>query len=442
MALSLGLVLPCAAHISVEQIQTEISKAKILPPDMKVIAKVDGSELTLSTYKKELATVNDCKIDAVLMSKTAFDADPELSRVNVLFYDPLIPGAYDEVPVTLGDVKAYGARQLSEEQLLSALKLTRMNQNGGTAVTSNQPQPGQSGKVPSEASQAPANPPQSTDQHSDQKPSSKTDKESTASAPAAVKVASAGTASSAAAHKEPVNPGEQKSAYSAYGVTFAYPSSWRVEYPRGGNATVRFYLPAQQGTAANIEMQIYSAKDTNATALVQSDPRDTLEPEYNLSRAEGLPDSVRGFVLQEIDEWHERRNEMERRLANQGRYGDFREWLAHEHNMWTVLTPVKIAGSINAGLDKSIHCAQSAYWTSNAQGGKRFSDVLFRNRSTSRHFARLVAFSTTNGVAMLGLFCAEPDAGYVNSQFEQLLGTLQCAKVSHPAAHGAKGKGK
>jgi hypothetical protein len=121
LALSIGLAPCCSAKISPEQLQTDISKAKILPPDTKITVAINASEGTVSTYKVDTATENDCKIDSVLIAKTAFDADSELSRITVLFYDIRIPNTYDEVTVTVGDVAAYGIGKVSKEQLMSAL---------------------------------------------------------------------------------------------------------------------------------------------------------------------------------------------------------------------------------------------------------------------------------------------------------------------------------
>ena len=104
-----------------------IQKAGILSPGYGVTVSIIGQEATVSTYLNRSARdlENDCKIDAVLIARQLFAAaHSNLARVKVVFNDASSPGQYWAVTVTTGDIKAYGSRQLSMQQLLSSLELT------------------------------------------------------------------------------------------------------------------------------------------------------------------------------------------------------------------------------------------------------------------------------------------------------------------------------
>lgn len=104
------------------EIVTAIEKSKILSQGTRVSAAVNGADVFISTYKNAKANDNDCKIEAVLMAKTAMDLAPDqFGRVNVYFYSAFNLNKRKIVSVTAGDVKAFGSGQLSKDQLLSSL---------------------------------------------------------------------------------------------------------------------------------------------------------------------------------------------------------------------------------------------------------------------------------------------------------------------------------
>ncbi|MBU6451400.1 MAG: hypothetical protein KGS72_06460 [Cyanobacteria bacterium REEB67] len=110
------------AAVSANDIVSVVEKAKILSSGTRVAAAINGSEVYVSTYKNARATDNDCKIEAVLVAKTAMDLAPnEISRATVYFYSTANINKRKFVTVTAGDVKAFGSGQLGQEQLLSSL---------------------------------------------------------------------------------------------------------------------------------------------------------------------------------------------------------------------------------------------------------------------------------------------------------------------------------
>ena len=120
-AILLSAYLPltaASAAPSSQDLVSAIEKAKVLSTGTRVAASVNGAEAYVSTYRNARATDDDCKIEAILVAKTIMDLAPaDISRVTVYFYNALRLNKRKEVAVTAGDVKAFGAGQLSQEQL-------------------------------------------------------------------------------------------------------------------------------------------------------------------------------------------------------------------------------------------------------------------------------------------------------------------------------------
>lgn len=134
-----------------------IEKAGILSPGYGVTVTVSGQEATVRTYSNKFTRnlENDCKIDAVLIAKQLFSADPShLFRAKVIFYEMGQSGKYACVPVTAGDVKAYASRQLTMQQLLSSLEVTH-----GTDSRANQGSTAGGASPPHSTAQADSIPP-------------------------------------------------------------------------------------------------------------------------------------------------------------------------------------------------------------------------------------------------------------------------------------------
>lgn len=132
-AILLSAYLPltaASAAPSSQDLVLAVEKAKVLSTGTRVAASVNGPEAYVSTYRNARATDDDCKIEAILVAKTIMDLAPaDISRVTVYFYNALRLNKRKEVAVTAGDVKAFGAGQLSQEQLLAsiAIKDTELN---------------------------------------------------------------------------------------------------------------------------------------------------------------------------------------------------------------------------------------------------------------------------------------------------------------------------
>lgn len=123
-----AMLLPLGSQVlaapTANDITSAIDKAKILSSNTRVAAAVNGAEVYISTYRNAKANDNDCKIEAVLIAKTVMDLSPaDITRVTVYFYNALRRSSRKVVSVSAGDVKAFGAGQLSQEQLLTSISL-------------------------------------------------------------------------------------------------------------------------------------------------------------------------------------------------------------------------------------------------------------------------------------------------------------------------------
>lgn len=125
--LSAGTVaLPVYAKLTPAQVRKIVEDAKILSPDYRMQASINGKEVVITTYLNPKATDNDCKIDAVLIAKKVMDADPaEVDLVKIIYYDSSNVKKYRQVTVRSGDVKAFGSGQISQDTLLADIELIR-----------------------------------------------------------------------------------------------------------------------------------------------------------------------------------------------------------------------------------------------------------------------------------------------------------------------------
>ncbi|MDR3615024.1 MAG: hypothetical protein P4L53_15800 [Candidatus Obscuribacterales bacterium] len=110
-----------------------IRHAKIINPAYKLTASVSGEEALVTTQRKPKATDAECKIQSVLIAKTAFEALPEsVQRVTVIFLD-YDADASSSVIVKRAEVKLFGSGGLTEKDLLSSLVIAT---TGATSATS------------------------------------------------------------------------------------------------------------------------------------------------------------------------------------------------------------------------------------------------------------------------------------------------------------------
>lgn len=125
----------CSAMTSADVVNA-INAAHLLDAGVGVNARVDKDKVTISTYRNPKNNDRDCKIDAVEIAKTVFDASKDsLAKVTVCFYGKDL-SQYQEVSVSAGDLKAFASGATGQEQLLSSIDVqTRTVSNGADKVT-------------------------------------------------------------------------------------------------------------------------------------------------------------------------------------------------------------------------------------------------------------------------------------------------------------------
>jgi hypothetical protein len=102
-----------------------IKHSNVINPAYKVTASVSGEEALITTQRKPKATDAECKIQSVLIAKTAFEAIPEsVQRVQVIFLD-YDADASSSVIVRRAEIKLFGSGGLSAKDLLSSLEITK-----------------------------------------------------------------------------------------------------------------------------------------------------------------------------------------------------------------------------------------------------------------------------------------------------------------------------
>jgi hypothetical protein len=100
-----------------------LRSTKVLDPSSNLAVTISGDEISITTQRKANGTDSECKIKAVLLSKTAFDAlptGPQRCRCTFTNFDT---NSYSEVTVKRAEVKMFGAGKLSQKDLLSSLEL-------------------------------------------------------------------------------------------------------------------------------------------------------------------------------------------------------------------------------------------------------------------------------------------------------------------------------
>ncbi|HMW92787.1 MAG TPA: hypothetical protein PKE54_22350, partial [Candidatus Obscuribacter sp.] len=124
LALSLGLGIPPATlALSGADVVAAIDKAKVLDASIRVNAQVTPEVIYISTYKNPKANDRDCKIEAVLLAKTVMELDNKIPRVEIRFYSQNALSRFKKISVSAGDVKAFAAGTMQEDQLLNSLVL-------------------------------------------------------------------------------------------------------------------------------------------------------------------------------------------------------------------------------------------------------------------------------------------------------------------------------
>src|SRR5262245_711132 len=89
VATMLAAHLPVAANAPADKLRRLIETSKILPRDYleHVNISIGDAVVSLSLYRDPQAERDDCKIDAILLTRKVIDADPAVRKVSVAFYD-------------------------------------------------------------------------------------------------------------------------------------------------------------------------------------------------------------------------------------------------------------------------------------------------------------------------------------------------------------------
>jgi hypothetical protein len=119
--------------LSASQIDEVVGKEKIFGPETKLTPFVDGDEAVLRVHQPVTARSDPdtYKINAALAAKAIVGADKSISKVLVRYYTGDAGDNYKQVVVRSVDVKAFGSRAISEDDLLKALEI----QDGSDAVS-------------------------------------------------------------------------------------------------------------------------------------------------------------------------------------------------------------------------------------------------------------------------------------------------------------------
>ncbi|MDR3617233.1 MAG: hypothetical protein P4L53_27000 [Candidatus Obscuribacterales bacterium] len=412
----------CAAKVPVEKVQAEILKAQIFPSDVKVACRISGFELTATAYKSDTAAEKDCKIYAMLLAKTAFQCDSELTRATLQLFDIRNPNTYYEVSVTVGDVAAFGGGAVSQEKLLSSLHLVpRTLEPSGTAATS-----GTIAVVPGAQTNSPSSKPTNTqpaeansleNTNAGKAPDSSADTKGVTSISAsAVKTIDKTSTNKDSAITQTV-VGAGRSACTFYGVTLNYPNNWKVEKPRSGNTVIRFYAPGVANVPSMFEMQAYAFKDMSPENLVTLDPRDTFESDREKLWLLVTPEMLHPAVLSRQQVWHQEVAKVRDYYLNKGEVSAYNEWKTERRNQWSKVLPVALPATIKLGPNQSVKASQSGHWIEEPMVG-------------IRSYCQAIAFASAGCTILIGLYCPESNAQAAVTQFKQLMSEIKFTVVA------------
>jgi hypothetical protein len=134
IGLSLGVWAQCRLAMGIEskaidpnEAVDKIREAKIINPKCSVAVSVTGKEeATVLIQRDPRASDEDCKIDAILVSRTLMDRYPsQLMRVKSVF--AVGGGGTGQATVTAGDIRAFKSGQLDKKALLESIELVKVN---------------------------------------------------------------------------------------------------------------------------------------------------------------------------------------------------------------------------------------------------------------------------------------------------------------------------
>ncbi len=105
------------------KIVAAIRKANILDASQPIDVKRFQDAVIVTTLLNPKAKADDCKIDAMLVSKAVMDTDKTIHLVRYRLKTEMNSDAFYLIAVKETDVKAYGASAINKESLLAGLKV-------------------------------------------------------------------------------------------------------------------------------------------------------------------------------------------------------------------------------------------------------------------------------------------------------------------------------
>lgn len=120
-----------ANALTPERIRTLVQKLDILKPEEResVYATCDTALCTVSLFRHPEATREDCKIDAVLLTRELTQVDPKLKLVRCLFYDADRQNTFWDIKVRSSLVTAFGDGRINKNTLLHSVTLSEDKQS-------------------------------------------------------------------------------------------------------------------------------------------------------------------------------------------------------------------------------------------------------------------------------------------------------------------------
>lgn len=133
---------PVLAELTAAEAIAAVEKSKDLRSEYqhRLRAAVADNQVAISAYRVAHSTDNDCKIDAVLMTRAIMSSSSgKITRVQVRFYDPSDQHKFNEVSISAGDIAAFAKGDIDQKTLLSSLDLETHNDQPAPAPTEHQP---------------------------------------------------------------------------------------------------------------------------------------------------------------------------------------------------------------------------------------------------------------------------------------------------------------
>ncbi|MCA9804309.1 MAG: hypothetical protein KC777_20210 [Cyanobacteria bacterium HKST-UBA02] len=127
LSLQMSILPSCAAEpASPQAIVKALTDAKAVREGQKFSAKLNGETIIISTWDNDEKLTNEqCKVEAILISKTLVDNFPDHLCYETLFYSPLNRTSYRKVIVQQALLHTFEKGGIGEEQMLNTLNVIK-----------------------------------------------------------------------------------------------------------------------------------------------------------------------------------------------------------------------------------------------------------------------------------------------------------------------------